>query len=298
MNTFSTDSILTILDKPKSPQIALERSLELQQQTAAELEFRAFCWQAMISTDDLFSTAEQLKLQQQLIDERRRWQANLIAERQLDDLQSSFDVVWTPDIALWVRQDLKARPRDLVVKTVHQSRTLLHTPLDWALLQSCPAPVYLASAQQHARQGPVVAALDLRESGQQHRALNAKVMAAACRFAQMRNTSLHCVYSIEISKVLRDLDVVDTYKLKRKALANAKAQVAELVDQYQIESDHLHFPMGKVGKTIPQVARKHKASLLVVGSNAHRTLQLLKIGNSAQKIVANAKCDVLAVHPD
>ena len=40
---------------------------------------------------------------------------------------------------------------DLVVKSVHRSKTLLHTPLHWQLIRSCPKPLLLVGSETRKR---------------------------------------------------------------------------------------------------------------------------------------------------
>ena len=74
-------------------------------------------------------------------------------------------------------------------------------------------------------------------------------------------------------------------------------ELERLLKPYHIPKSRVHMPVGKVGKVVAQTARKLKADVLVVGSFTHRAKQLAGLGNSAERIVTKAVCDVLAVHP-
>ena len=57
------------------------------------------------------------------------------------------------------------------------------------------------------------------------------------------------------------------------------------------------MPVGKVGQMVAATARKIDADMLVVGTCARRGAGGLVLGNSAERILTKAPCDVLAVHP-
>ena len=109
---------------------------------------------------------------------------------------------------------------------------------------------------------------------------------------------MHVVFAVEISQVLRDLDIVNETVSKKKVVDKVTPELERLLKPYHIPKSRIHMPVGKVGKVVAQVSRKANADLLVVGSFAHRAKQLVGLGNSAERIVTKAVCDVLAVHPD
>jgi universal stress protein E len=291
------DSVLTILDKPKHEQLALARGLRLAEQAQAPLTLAAFCWHALADGPQ-FSAAERAAIRKRLTAERRSWQRELATTRRTDHLRIQQKTIWTDDIAGWVARETKARPGTVLVKSVHKSRTLLHTPLDWRLLRESQAPILLA--QPHKRRGVrnILAALDMRHADQMHHNLNAKVMDAAATFARLFDARVHCVYAVEVSQPLRDLDIVDARRAEKGARAAAHDALQDLLDPYGIPVRAVHFPVDKVGRAVATVARKVHADLLVVGTSARRVRQRIGLGNSAERLLTKAVCDVLAVHPD
>jgi universal stress protein E len=290
-------TILTILDKPKSAQSAFERSMALQESAGSHVNLTAFCWQASCDVEGTFSVDQSLSLQREILRARTQWQRDLISSTGNEARDLSLQTVWARDIAQWVTESLETEPADLVVKSVHQSRTIRHTPLDWELLRSCSAPLLLVSATQQSRTGPVLATLDLRHNDQVHRHLNRQVLIAASAFAKLNNVEVKCISVVEVSKILRDMDLVEVPALRRKFIAKVKPELEDLLAEFELDANEVIIRTGKVGKVVSQQAHRLNASLLVVGSLAHRAKQVLGLGNSAERIVSKARCDVLAVHP-
>ncbi|MEQ8861046.1 MAG: universal stress protein [Pseudomonadales bacterium] len=288
--------ILVVLDKPKHDQVALERALALAAESGSRLVLTSFCWLPMVTRSDVFDTHQRLAIKKSAMAERRRWLRALVQDRGLAAANLVTDVVWTNDIAGSVAERSAAGDISLVVKSVHRSRTLLHTPLDWELLRTCPVPLLLTVSNPGRRSGNVLATLDLHSRDARHQRLNGRVLAAAARFAELEGARLHCLNVVELDAGFEDLGYFDTQKARRQAVADARSRVVELIGDYPVAKSRIHLPSGKVGQAVASVAGEIKADLVVVGTGARRALQQRLLGNSAEKILQRAGCDVLAVH--
>jgi universal stress protein E len=287
------NNITTILDKPKHEQVAWRRSQELQKLTGSKIQAVSFVWNAMCESNSALSADERKKLKHALVEERKAWLADLVEGAP----KTLTRTIWENDIGDWVADETAKKMPDLVVKSVHKSGSIVHTPTDWALLRSCPAPLLLTSKRRGKKGGNIVASLDLRHTDTKHRHLNCRVLEAAHSFADLYEAQVHVVFAVEISQVLRDLDIVSETLTKKKIVEKVTPELERLLQPYDIPKTRVHMPVGKVGKVVTQNARKLKADLLVVGSYAHRAKQLIGLGNSAERILTRANCDVLAVHP-
>ena len=143
----------------------------------------------------------------------------------------------------------------------------------------------------------MLAALDLRHNDKIHRHLNCNVLAAAHELARISDAKVHVVFAVEISQVLRDLDIVRESVSKAKVVERVSGELNRLLRPYDIPKSRIHMPVGKVGSVVAQIGRKIKADTLVVGSHAQRVKNLVGLGGSAERILTRAVCDVLAVHP-
>ncbi|MGE0620980.1 MAG: universal stress protein [Pseudomonadales bacterium] len=294
-------SILVILDKPKHEQTALDEACRLMAaRPATHLRLVSFVWLAMAEQKEVFDAHQRRALKKEIIRTRESWLRNLVLDRKLAGASISIEVVWTSDIAAWVVAECGAS--DLVLKSVHKTKTLLHTPLDWALIRSCPAPLLLvgsrpARRRQKTAANDVIATVDLRNTDRTHQMLNLKVLDAAARFADIRGGKLHCVAVIEFSEVLSDLEMIDSRKVRREAMAATQDFLNAMLAPYHIPKNRVHRPAGKVGHMVAASARKTGAGLVVVGSAARRGIGARMLGNSAEKILERSPVDLLVVHP-
>ncbi|MEZ5560921.1 MAG: universal stress protein [Pseudomonadales bacterium] len=296
-------SILVILDKAKHPQTALARARLIQQATGAHLHLVAFCWLAMAEEKDIYDAHQRRAMKKAVLHERSTWLMDQVRDAGLAAADVATEVAWTSDIAAWIREHAAERGVDLVLKSIHQSRTLTHTPLDWELLRTCPVPLLLVSTRRRKTRGRVLAALDLRHNDRRHNTLNLRVLDAARCFAELggvpraQKGQLHCVSVVEYSTILRDLDFIDVRKKQKAAKQKTEGLLDALLEPYAVPKARVHMPAGKVGQCVAATARKIDADLLVVGTSTRRALGEVLLGSAAEKILTRAPCDVLAVHP-
>mgnify|MGYP001812084782 CR=1 FL=1 len=287
-------SALVIMARPKHAQVAFKRAQEMQPAGGAHLRLVAFCWNAMCEQSDVFSVSQRRAMKREILREREQWLLDQVTDAGMADADVSIEVQWTSDIAAWVAEHAA---EDVVFKSVHHSKTFTHTPLDWELLRQCPKPVYIAATRRRKLSGNVLATIDLRHSNAKHRAMNLRVLEAAREFAQLQQAKLHVVNVVEISQVLRDLDIVDSRKVQREAVANSRELLDALLQPFGVPRKNVHMPVGKVGQMVAATAGKINADMLVVGTTARRGAEGMLLGNSAERILTKAPCDVLAVHP-
>lgn len=287
-------SAFVIMARPKHSQVALKRAQEIQQANGAHLRLVAFCWNAMCEQSEIFSVSQRRAMKREILREREQWLLDQVTDAGLVSADVSIEVCWTADIAGWVADNAA---EDVVIKSVHHSKTLTHTPLDWELLRQSPKPLFIAATRRRKPSGNVLASIDLRSSDVKHRAMNLRVLEAAREFAQLRQAKLQVVNVVEFSQVLRDLDIIDTRKVRREALANSRELLDALLEPFGVPRKSVHMPVGKVGQMVANTALKINADLLVVGTSARRGAGGLLLGNSAERILTKAPCDVLAIHP-
>lgn len=291
------NNAMVVMDKPKHQQVALSRARALQQATGAHLRLVAFCWNALTEQAEVFSAHQRRALKHEIVRDREVWLREQVRDVGLAAADVAVEVRWTDDIAGWVSANALPDACDMVLKSVHHSKTLTHTPLDWQLLRACRVPVYLAAARRRKPTGNVLATLDLRHSDRKHTALNLRVLEAAHHLAEIAGAKVHVVNAIEFSQVLKDLDIIDTAHVRRKAIANSRELMDALLAPYAIAKSRIHMPLGKVGQAVAATARKVNADVLVVGTSARRGAGAALLGNSAERILSRAPCDVLTVRP-
>ncbi len=287
--------ILVVLDRPGGEQWALARGKALAAATGAHLHLTSFCWVALAENDQVFDTHQRLALRKGALNERRRWLDGVVLDAGLTAANVSTEVVWTKSIADWVAEQASSGRADLVVKSVHRgSGTLLHTPLDWQILRTCPAPVWLAMGGSAA--GPVLASIDLEHGDQKHQLMNQRVLDAAQYFAGVLKVPAHGVHVVETTGFPDSLEGYEVEVLAADAELRCRDLLEAMVKPYGLEPANVHLAVGHIAPALAEVIRNNGAGLLVVGTGARGRIGTFLLGNSAELILASAPCDVLAIH--
>lgn len=77
--------------------------------------------------------------------------------------------------------------------------------------------------------------------------------------------------------------------------SSAKKRLEKLGEKLGITSDKLHLKIGQPKYEILDVAKECSADLIIVGSHGRHGIGLLLLGSTANAVLHNAQCDVLAV---
>lgn len=287
-------TILVVLDRPGGEQFALERGKALAAATGAHLHLASFCWVGLAENEQVFDTHQRLALQKGALNERRRWLDGVVLDAGLTATNVSTEVIWTKDVAAWVAERVKDDKADLVVKSVHRgSGSLLHTPLDWQILRTCQAPVWLTTGSPA---GAVLASVDLDHGDDKHQLMNQRVLAAAAHFGGLLRSPVHAVHVVEMTGFPDSLEGYEAGVLAADAEHRSRALLDAMIEPYGLAPANAHLAVGHIGPALAQVADSVAAGLLVVGTGARGRVGTFLLGNSAELILNSAPCDVLAVH--
>ena len=198
---------------------------------------------------------------------------------------------------------------DLVIKGASGDRdrnSFLFGSTDLHLLRKCPCPVWIMKKSNRKKYARILAAVDPRSAEEQHVALNTLIMDLATSLSKMDGSELHVVNAWR-------LDEEDT--LRHSGFANiSDAEVDRLVAEKRRECEreldgllgrypedggdrNVHLLKGAASELIPELARKTRAELIVMGTVGRTGIQGFFIGNTAEAILNQVDCSVLAVKP-
>jgi len=204
-------------------------------------------------------------------------------------------VVVTNDIVNWVVNYCQDKNFDIVLKTGHRSETLFHTPCDWELIRKLKIPVLIAN-QQHWRQKHVVlAAIDPTNKSEEHRDLNDTILKWTKKWAETFGCQIHIVYNLPVSKILRELDIIDVKEYARKHRAEGEAKLGVLLKDYDLQNVQIHVAAGTPERAIPQCANELKAELVIMGSTGRTGIKGKLLGNVVEKTMHNLRTDSLVI---
>ena len=125
---------------------------------------------------------------------------------------------------------------------------------------------------------------------------NAVVIDKALEIARQNDARLTLVHIVEYTGTLYagDIPLPEDLDLDRRLAEQAEEKLQELIVQRQLgDIEHL-VEIGIPKREIVRIAEEKGADLIVIGSHGRHGLQLL-LGSTANGVLHQAKCDVLAV---
>jgi len=205
---------------------------------------------------------------------------------------------------------------DLVVKLAGTAGLMqrLFGSDDMHILRKCPCPVWLLRpVESDGCFKRVVAAIDFDadSSGSGNGSLNSQILAIASAISVEAMAELHLVHAWDAPGELAVLTwsnnpVADTALLAERertlhqaGMDRLREQLAQLLgaEVYDLLAPTFHLVKGAAGTVIPETARSLGADLVVMGTVARTGIPGLLIGNTAETILEQLDCSVLAVKP-
>ena len=201
---------------------------------------------------------------------------------------------------------------DLVMTTAQRRSSLRDRVLGSTtmhLMRKCPCPVWVVKTSQPDWHKRILAAVDPSPDDRERHALNVKIMDLATSLARVEQREL---------VVLHAWGFVMEHSLKRgrvgpsdqvdRWISGARHQhrqrLVELLKPYDLGNDlempraEVYLLKGEPGQLVPEVAAARAVELIVMGTVSRSGVSGLLIGNTAEKILGQVDCAVLAVKPD
>ncbi|RPI71560.1 MAG: universal stress protein [Geobacteraceae bacterium] len=229
-------------------------------------------------------------------------------------LEIRLDVMMGTPFLEVVRAVLR-NEHDLVIKTAENPDFLkrLFGSNDMHLLRKCPCPAWLMKPREKSNYNTIVAAVDfdLLSPTASEQSLNLEILELAASLALTDSASLHIVHAWEAfaerTMIMRgDISYESIAKhtnqefaLHQKSLDRLMETMRNRVgaDVFDRLSPRLHLPKGPAKTMIATSAAGLSADLVVMGTVARTGISGLIIGNTAEAILDQLTCSVLAVKP-
>lgn len=209
--------------------------------------------------------------------------------------------------------------RDLVIKIpeTHNWLDRFFSSADMHLLRKCPCPVWIIKPTPPKSYQLILAAVDVdaahpSEELQSRQALNRQILEMAVSLALSDSAELHIVHAWHATgeSMMRGAfmdtpeERIISYveQVRRQHLANLDALRGEVTSKLGQEvMDHLkprtHLVKGAARKEIPALAKRLEADLIVMGTVGRTGVPGFIVGNTAEMILNQIDCSVLAIKP-
>lgn len=210
-----------------------------------------------------------------------------------------------------IQQVLKIHA-DLVVKLVDNSSERNGLSLfgshDMHLLRKCPCALLLHKPQRKLPFVKIIASIDVdieNEQPLEEDCLNTRIMDWAVKLHQPQSAPLEVVHAWQseaenlVSHWNTDWSEKDLFLFNEREYLYHKNALEREVQVYRLSGLKLqtYLPKGEPEIAIAQLLKNHGNDLLVMGTIARTGISGMIIGNTAENIIEQIDCSVLAVKP-
>jgi len=218
---------------------------------------------------------------------------------------------------LEIIREVLQHEHDLLIKSAEAPEWLsrLFGSDDMHLLRKCPCPVWLLKPRVPDSFRTILAAVDLDDAYaptelQVRQALNEKVLQLSASLAVSDFAALHVAHAWEAigesalrggftrtpgEQVDRYVEQVHTHR--QENLDRLLERLPDGVDEGVVELQK-HLVKGAPREAIPVLARAIEADLVVMGTVGRTGVPGIIVGNTAEMILSQIACSVLAVKPE
>lgn len=309
--------ILCLVESAQISKAAMERAVTLAQNNQARLTAAAIAPRVTTGIQMPPGGPSSAALQAKMVNaSEERLEALVAPYRERVEILTKV-LVGIPFLEI-IREVLR-NGRDLVVRTPENPDWLdrLFGSDDMHLLRKCPCPVWLIKPEKLKSYRRILAAVDIGEMDlpaevESQRAMNRQILEMASSLAFSEFAELHVAHAWEAigESAMRGAfmhtpeDEIVAYVEQERQQHEARLDrlMGELTgDLGQDATEYLkpqaHLVKGGPRKEIPALAKRLGADLVVMGTVARTGIPGFLIGNTAETILNQIDCSVLAIKP-
>lgn len=309
--------ILCVVAPGKQGQLALERAVSLAENNNAKLTVATVT--PLLTADIEITNGGPVSadLQKAIVSVKQQELESLVQPyRQRLEIQTTV-LIGTSFLEI-IREVLR-QGHDLVIKVTDTADWLdrLFGSDDMHLLRKCPCPVWLIKSETTKPYRRILAAVDVDNEGtpevcKTRTALNRQILEMAVSLAISEFAELHIVHAWEVmgesamrgafmhtpeEKVIAYVEQVRQQHETRfdSLIHEVTSSMGE--DTVNYLKPQTHLVKGQARKEIPALAKQISCDLVVMGTVARTGIPGFIMGNTAETILNQIDCSVLAIKP-
>ena len=297
-------NILVFIDVDQESQPALERAVSIaEKETGAKITLFLCCYDLTFEMTSLSSSDEREAMQRIVIKENKEWLKSIAAPFKEKGLDIHCQVNWHNRPFQAAILEVLKNNHDLIVKATHEHSKLsaiLFTPTDWNLLRKCPVPVLLVKNHLWPENGNILCAIDCKSiQDDEHHQLNQQILKEAAAMAEILKAKIHLVnaYPSPPMNIMLELPEFDPINYEDGLKKFHQKTLNEYAQTLKLPKEQIHLAQGLPEDVISDVAEKIDAELVILGTVGRSGLSATLLGHTAEQVIDNLNCDLLALKP-
>ena len=293
--------ILVVISGKRKKHEALERALKFAEFGQVHLHLFNSIYEPVVELSELISQEHRDEIKRQHIADRYLYMDTLAAELDQQGISCSVRVEWHQHLYESIEKVVEELNPDLVIKRISADPLSINPfalPTDRHLIRYCQAPLLLVKHgqwQNHA----IVGAVDILATDPPHQQLNHDIVNSAALLSRVMQTELHfansyLTYNLSVEANFTELDLPT---LQHNTANFHQDKLQQLLADNHITDSHCHVVAGPAEVGIGNVVKQLNAPLVVLGTVGRTGLSAAILGNTAEAILAELNCEVLALKP-
>jgi universal stress protein E len=193
---------------------------------------------------------------------------------------------------------------DLIIASAHAGRHRLASLMrltDWELVRLSPIPLLLVKDARPYQRPAVLAALDPTHAFAKPLKLDRQILQLGRAVSQKLRGSLHAVHAYSrvpgASFPEQAITPALIRQIEQDAQRGAKAAFDRVLRSSHIAPAHRYLIARDPVNAIAEAARRSRSAIVVMGAISRSGIKRWLIGNTAERILDDLRCDVLIVKP-
>ena len=297
-------NILVFIDPTQELQPALARATDIaQKQKGTTLTLFLCCYDLSYEMTSLSSSEERQAMQRIVIKENTAWLEAIAVPYQNEGVTINTTVVWHSRPFQAAIIEVLKHDYDLVIKATHPHSKLsaiLFTPTDWNLLRKCPVPLLLVKHHDWPENGNILCAIDCKSmQDHEHHMLNQQILDEANSMSGIINSKTHIVtaYPSPPMNIMLELPEFDPINYEDGLKKFHKEALVQYAKNNKIAESEMHLVQGLPEDVISNVAKEIDAELVILGTVGRSGLSATLLGHTAEQVIDQLDCDLLALKP-
>ena len=304
-------NILVVCEDPESDEALFKRAALIAKSNAAEICVASTLEEEAGELSSLLSGlpgAHSHDAELALVDHRRNQLERTATGFEREGIATTIRVMQgTPFIEI-IKQVFRGE-HDLVLKTAAGRRDgyrRLFASVDLHLLRKCPCPVWIMQPSMRLAYDRILAAIDPDPDDTNRDAISRLVMDLATSLKAIDKGTLHVLHAWRLygEDAMRGSAMTKIPKAQIDAMAEEQRVKCQrrldlLLESYSGRLGHsqVHLVKGEPAEVVPAFAREQDVDVVVMGTVGQTGVKGLLIGNTAESVLNEVTCSVLAVKP-
>lgn len=304
----SISHILLYSTEEKGSRPTIRKVLELAQIHRAQLTLVDVLEPPPSRLQRFFSSSVHVELRKSEEQRAKKRLDRLAAIARDSDVEADTEVLFGKPFVELIRAAVRRRC-DLTVKKAQglsglSERLFGSTALH--LVRKSPVPVLVVQPKQRIQFRRILVPLDFRADHPSEDSLNASIMDMALSMSEREGGELHFFHAWQpygVSTLTSGRFRMPAERVRdyvRSLEMRQKERFEEFLHGYPL--NHVkhrdHFLRGEAATHIPELAARHRISLIVMGSTYSLGLGGVFVGSTAEQILSQVRCSILTVKPE